>query len=80
MAMPNANEEARRAPLWTARDVADYLKVSRSWVYWHAEAGNLPSVKIGGHRRFFPDEIEAYVRGSDMPPRTVIPLPGTGRR
>lgn len=46
--------------LWTALQVARYLGCSRSWVYLHAEDGTLPSVRIGGLRRFVPAEIRAF--------------------
>ena len=62
-------------PLWTAKDVADQLKVSRAWVYMHAEAGTLPSVRIGGLRRFLPEAIRAYVRGEWKPDDQVVPFP-----
>lgn len=61
-------------PLWTATDVAGFLRVSRSWVYLHAEAGDLPSVRIGGLRRFMPDQIRAYARGEVAPAAVVVPL------
>jgi excisionase family DNA binding protein len=57
--------------LWTAVDVARFLRVSRSWVYQRAQAGLLPSVKLGGALRFEPAAIRAYVasgRGPDVPP------------
>jgi excisionase family DNA binding protein len=65
--------------LWDAKDVAQYLKVSRSWVYLHAEDGTLPSVRIGGLRRFWPDQIRAYARGEEAPPPAVLDFPGRGR-
>ncbi len=34
-------------------------KVSRNWVYQQADAGRLPSVRIGGVRRFDPVKIRA---------------------
>ena len=46
--------------LWDANDVANFLKVSRSWVYQRAEAGLLPHLKVGGLLRFDPEEIRAY--------------------
>jgi excisionase family DNA binding protein len=52
--------------LWDAKDVASYLKVSRSWVYQHTEDGTLPSVRIGGLRRFFPERIRAYALGDSV--------------
>ncbi len=48
--------------LWDANDVANFLKVSRSWVYQKAEAGLLPHLKVGGLLRFDPEEIRAYAR------------------
>ncbi len=50
--------------LWDARDVARYLKVSRSWVYQKAEAGLLPYLKVGGLVRFVPERIRAFALGS----------------
>ena len=49
--------------LWDARDVAGFLKVSRSWVYSHTEDGTLPSVRIGGLRRFILAVIRSFARG-----------------
>lgn len=46
--------------LWDARDVAQYLKVSRSWVYHQAEAGLLPCLRLGGLLRFDPATIRAF--------------------
>jgi excisionase family DNA binding protein len=50
--------------LWDARDVARYLKVSRSWVYQKAEAGLLPYLKVGGLVRFVPERIREFALGS----------------
>ncbi len=54
--------------LWDARDVARYLKVSRSWVYQKAEAGLLPYLKVGGLVRFVPERIRAFALGSSGDP------------
>jgi excisionase family DNA binding protein len=51
--------------LWDARDVARYLKVSRSWVYQKAEAGLLPYLKVGGLVRFVPERMRAFALASD---------------
>jgi len=62
---------ARRAPrpatpvsdeLWDANDVARYLRVSRSWVYHRAEAGQLPHLRVGGLLRFDADVVRAFAR------------------
>ncbi len=56
--------------LWTANDVATYLKVSRSWVYHRAEAGELPHVRVGGLLRFVPTAIREYAEsGRAVQPR-----------
>jgi hypothetical protein len=59
--------EARIAPaesenLWDAKDVARYVKGSVSWVYKAAEAGILPSVRIGSMLRFEPAAVRSFVR------------------
>ena len=65
-------------PLWRAKEVAAYLQVSTSWVYMHAEDGTIPSVQIGGLRRFHPEAIRAYARG-EWKPAPVVPFPARGR-
>ena len=49
--------------LWDAKDVAAFLKTSRSWVYQRAEARLIPSIKIGGLLRFEPRAIRRLVLG-----------------
>jgi excisionase family DNA binding protein len=46
--------------LWTWREVARALKVSRSWVYAKAERGELPSLRVGGLLRFDPSEVRRF--------------------
>lgn len=41
-------------------DLALALGVSTDWVYEKAAAGELPSYKFGGHRRFRVSEVEAW--------------------
>lgn len=60
--------------LWDVRDVMRYLKASRSWVYLKAEAGILPSLRIGGLLRFDPEAIRAFARGEVRPGASVLPL------
>ncbi len=61
--MRNVEGAIENEALWDARDVAGFLKVSRSWVYSHTEDGTLPSVRIGGLRRFIPAHIRSFARG-----------------
>jgi excisionase family DNA binding protein len=60
--------------LWDARDVARFLKVSRSWVYHRAESGELPCLRFGGLVRFDPAAIRAFARGELHLAARVIPL------
>ena len=61
--LQNGDEILAEDQLWDAHDVARYFKSSRSWVYLKAEAGLLPSLRIGGLLRFDPAEIRAFARG-----------------
>ncbi len=65
----------RREPLdrWmTAEEVAEWLGMSRDWVYDRARCGDLPSYKIGGRRRFLHTELlEAVKRFRDGPPPAI---------
>jgi excisionase family DNA binding protein len=60
--------------LWTARDVADYLQASRSWVYQKAESGTLPHLRIGGLLRFDPEVVRAFARGNPPASGAVVAL------
>lgn len=66
--------------LWTAKEVAAFLKVSRTWVYFHAEAGTLPSLKFQGLRRFIPAQIKAFAAGQPIPPSNILTFPVDGAR
>jgi excisionase family DNA binding protein len=47
--------------MMTARQVAELLGVHENWVYDQAAGGTLPSYKIGGTRRFDPDELRGWI-------------------
>ena len=47
--------------MMTARQVAELLGVHENWVYDHAASGVLPSYKIGGTRRFDPEELRGWI-------------------
>jgi excisionase family DNA binding protein len=58
--------------MMTARQVAELLGVHENWVYDQAAIGVLPSYKIGGTRRFDPDELRGWIaehREADRPER-----------
>ena len=69
---PSCTQADGDSSLWTADDVASYLKVSRSWVYHRAESGSLPHARVGGLLRFQPADIRAFVGSTTSePPRTT---------
>jgi excisionase family DNA binding protein len=53
--------------MMTARQVAELLGVHENWVYDQAVSGGLPSYKIGGTRRFDPDELREWIAGHREP-------------
>lgn len=58
-------EQVDRTPpgdLWTVQEVASYLKVSKDWVYRHAAAGDLRSIKVGSHLRFPRGEVKDWLQ------------------
>ena len=61
--------------LWDTHDVARFLGVHRNWVYQQAEAGTLPSVRLGGLVRFEPATVRALASGQPVHGRRVVVLP-----
>ena len=51
------------AILWTAGDVARYLRASLSFVYKAAETGKLPCLRVGGMLRFDTETVRTFARG-----------------
>jgi excisionase family DNA binding protein len=49
-------------PLWTAEDVAAFLRVSLSMVYKLRRMGTLRAVRVGALFRFEPDVVRAFTR------------------
>ncbi len=45
---------------WDVRDVAAFLKCSRSWVYKAVEKGWLPCERFGGLLRFDPEVVRGW--------------------
>ncbi len=53
-------------PLWTAEDVAAFLRVSLSMVYKLRRQGSLPAVRVGALFRFRPDAVQDFARGEGV--------------
>lgn len=74
---------AQDEPLWTAEDVAGYLKISLTTVYDLARRRELPGVRIGVQWQFNPEVVRAFGRGELPPPgggAPVVPIRGPRRR
>ena len=54
--------------------VAEFLGVSKSWVYQAAACGALPCIRIGSALRFDPVAIRAWIRGDKS--ALSVKLPG----
>ncbi|MFZ4580165.1 MAG: helix-turn-helix domain-containing protein [Myxococcota bacterium] len=74
--MTTVQVERHVARLWKVGDVAEYLGVSKSWVYKAAESKELPVRRLGALLRFDPEAIQAYAAGlPGVARRVVVPLP-----
>ena len=62
-------ERALRDVAW----LAEFLGVSKSWVYQAVESGVVPVVRIGALVRFDPKVIKAWVQGETASKSVVIP-------
>ena len=66
--------------LWTWREVAKALKVSRSWVYAKAERGEVPSLRVGGLLRFDPEAVRRFAtRGAGEGRVLPFDVPGVAK-
>ena len=60
--------------LWTAKDVAAYLKVSLSWVRHASAEGQVPHHRFGHNVRYEPEEIRAWMERQRNQPARVVPF------
>lgn len=62
--------------LWTVKDVAAYLKMSRSSVYSSlTNRDAIPAVRMGSIIRFDPDAVKAWVAARQAQPATLKNFP-----
>jgi excisionase family DNA binding protein len=59
--------------LLTAEEVAERLRVTKSFVYDQARAGNLPHVRVGRYVRFHADDIDAWINAQRVAVRRAAP-------
>jgi excisionase family DNA binding protein len=68
MLSKDGQERALKDAAW----VAEFLGVSKSWVYQASSSGVIPCVRIGALVRFDPLVIKAWVRG-DVGKTVILP-------
>ena len=56
------NDPAAGERLMTVAEVAEYLRVSTSWVYKKSNDGELPHTRVGALLRFRRSEIDNHLR------------------
>jgi excisionase family DNA binding protein len=59
------SEALSLSPLLTAKEVAELLRCSKQAVYWWAETGVLPHVRIGRAVRFRRDDVERVMTSTE---------------
>lgn len=57
--------EQLRNRLWDAREAANFLKVSRSWIYARVERDKMPYIRVGGLIRFVPSQLRDWAFTKD---------------
>lgn len=62
-----ADETSNAEPLWTAEEVADYLRVAETTVSQWAKIGRIPVVKVGTLNRFKKSEIDRWLASNSKP-------------
>jgi excisionase family DNA binding protein len=73
--VPPTRKSAERPLLITVDEAARLLGVSRSKLYPLLSAGEIESIKFGGHRRIPRDAVDKYVRALRGQDRRVPPPP-----
>ncbi len=68
----NATNAESRDPLWTAAEVAAFLRVSLSMVYKLRREGKLQAIQVGSLYRFNPHHVCAFARGEFAFHRTEV--------
>ena len=63
------DNQAMPEPLWTVKDVADYLGVHAKTIYlWTHESDGPPAVRLGKYLRYRPDDVIAWVEARRQEP------------
>lgn len=66
--------------LMTADEVAQRLRVPRSWVYLAARQGDLPSIRCGRYRRFDGSDVDEWISKQKAERGSAVGSPRPSRR
>jgi excisionase family DNA binding protein len=63
--------------LWTVDETANYLHMSKAWVYRRVESGEIPAARLGRVYRFHPARVRQYADklNESFSNKNVIRLP-----
>lgn len=73
MSSPRKPDSSHQPLLYTARQAADLLQVSPSWLRKKASARAVPCTFIGKHLRFSAADIAAIIAAGEQTPRITRP-------
>ncbi|ODU07303.1 MAG: excisionase [Pseudonocardia sp. SCN 72-86] len=60
------NQPGLIAPLWTIKDVSDYLRVPVQTLYsWRAQSYGPPARRMGKHLRYQPSDVMRWLEQLD---------------
>lgn len=57
--------------IFDVRGLAEYLKVSKKWIYEHVQFKEIPHFKLTGQLRFSRKDIDKWMSGHKIPTTTV---------
>ena len=53
--------------IFDVEKLADYLRVSKSWIYERTSLKEIPHLKIDGHLRFRKQDIDKWLKAYNVP-------------
>jgi excisionase family DNA binding protein len=65
---PNQDEEVTNDPVMTAKEVAQYLRLTEATIYRLAKEGDIPGAKVGRVWRFKRSLIEKWLQDESLQP------------
>jgi excisionase family DNA binding protein len=62
--------------LWNIKEVSCFLNVKESYVYRLTSENRIPHLKLGGHLRFSPEQIEKWLSQKAQNHIRLLMVPG----